>query len=190
MKIEYKVLTKQIFKLNDYQLSPISESSIEKIRIWRNEQMVVLRQKEEICPEDQVKYYRNVILPNFSDPRPKIILFELHHHKELIGYGGFVHISWEDKRAEISFLLSSALSKEIKVYQAHFFNYLEMIKSIGFNELKFNKLFTETYDIRPHHISTLEKAGFKLEGILRNHVLIEGNYINSLMHGMLISSDV
>jgi len=44
-------------------------------------------------------------------------------------------------------------------------------------------LFTETYDIRPRHVAILEMNGFKLEGRLIDHVLIDGKYIDALIHG-------
>jgi RimJ/RimL family protein N-acetyltransferase len=185
MKIKYEILSQESFALGEYRLDTILSGNMDKIRTWRNSQMAVLRQKKEISIEDQQKYFNEVILPSFKNPRPSIILFDFYISSKLIGYGGFVHISWEDKRAEVSFLLDPDIAKDLSLYQIHFLNFLELLKKIGFDHLNFNKLFTETYEIRPHHVSTLVKAGFQLEGTLRSHVNIDGKYVNSLIHGVL-----
>jgi hypothetical protein len=48
-------------------------------------------------------------------------------------------------------------------------------------------LFTETYDIRPLHISIIESAGFLREGVMHHHVRIDGHPVDSLIHGCLHS---
>jgi RimJ/RimL family protein N-acetyltransferase len=50
----------------------------------------------------------------------------------------------------------------------------------------FSRLFTETYDIRPHHVAVLEKVGFRLEGRLRKHIAVEGVVTDVLFHGLLL----
>ena len=59
------------------------------------------------------------------------------------------------------------------------------MKEVNFSILDFHKLFTETYSHRSFHISILEKAGFELEGMLRDHVIIEKKYFNSLIHSII-----
>ena len=57
-----------------------------------------------------------------------------------------------------------------------------MISKIVFEELKFKKLFAETYDIRPYHIEILEKFGFKEEKRIENSVEINGKNVCSVFH--------
>ena len=63
--------------------------------------------------------------------------------------------------------------------------FLVIIQQIAFESLKFNRIYTETFDMRPNHISILEKNGFKLEGRLRSHNNINGIFYDSLIHGVL-----
>jgi RimJ/RimL family protein N-acetyltransferase len=56
---------------------------------------------------------------------------------------------------------------------------------IAFEEIKFNKLTTETFDIRPITLDILNKNKFKLEGRLKKHVKIENHFYDSLLHGIL-----
>lgn len=181
----YNALSCQIFRILNFYLRPISITSMETIRQWRNAQMSVLRQKHDITSEMQTKYFHEVIKPNFTEIHPKQILFEYYDSDTLIGYGGLVHISWEDMRAEVSFLLDPILTINQTEYQDLFSIFLKMLKQVAFVDLRLNKIFTETYDIRPYHVEVLERSGFVLEGTLRNHVLIDGAYKDSLFHGAL-----
>ena len=181
----YKYLKKNIFESNKYKLLPIRSDDIFKIKDWRNQQLDILRQKKILTNEDQEKYYKKIILPSFSEKKPHLILFSFLLNNQLIGYGGFVHISWKDNRAEISFLLDTKRVKNEEIYENDFNTFLKMIKIIAFNEIGFNRIYSETFYIRPQHISILEKNGFELEGRLRQHVLISENYVDSLLHGFL-----
>ena len=135
--------------------------------------------------EDQLNYFQTEILPEFTEKKPKNILFSYLSNGELIGYGGLVHISWSDQRAELSFLLSpNAMDNKLE-YKSKFQNFLKMIKYIAFYELKINRIFTETFNIRDFHISVLEQSGFKFEGRLKQHIKINDGYVDSLIHGCL-----
>ena len=72
-----------------------------------------------------------------------------------------------------------------KLYKVYFTEFLNLIKIIVFRELKFMKIFTETYVNRDYHIGILEENGFKLEGILKKHVLQNSRFSDSYMHGLL-----
>jgi RimJ/RimL family protein N-acetyltransferase len=62
--------------------------------------------------------------------------------------------------------------------------YLELIKSVAFEELKFHKLFTYAFDIRPHLYPALEKAGLKEEARLKNHVFFDNNWKDVIIHSI------
>ncbi|WP_394992724.1 GNAT family N-acetyltransferase [Emticicia sp.] len=184
---QYKCLEKQRFDLNEFSLIPIRSEDILKIRVWRNDQMKILRQNEYITEEKQIAYYENQIVPNFNSEHPKQLLFSYFKNNELIGYGGLVHFSWLDKRAEISFLLNTKFINDSKIHDLYFENYLHLIQKVAFEDLKLNRLHTEVYDTRQHHVDILENCGFILEGRLRNHIFIDERMVDSLLHGKLKS---
>ncbi len=185
---DYKCLIRNKFKINQYQLIPLREEDIYKIKKWRNEQMDVLRQKRVLTNADQGKYFKDYVLPNFSEEYPTMILFSfLDENNNLIGYGGLTNIDWESKRAEISFLVDTSRITDKEIYRSDFGSFLKMIKQVAFDDLKFNRLFTETYDIRPLHISILEENNLRAEGRMKEHVYINGSYVDSLLHGCLKS---
>ncbi|MBJ6109870.1 GNAT family N-acetyltransferase [Hymenobacter sp. BT523] len=182
----YRPLPAADYRWNDYQLIPIRYEDRESIRAWRNAQLPVLRQAAPLTAEQQEAYFQRVVLPLFEQERPGQLLFSLLHAGQLIAYGGLVHISWPDLRAEVSFLVDPVRAADAATYRQDFLAHLRLLGRVAFEGLKFNRLFTETYDIRPAHVAILEEAGFRLEGRLRQHVqLAPGTFADSLMHGQL-----
>ncbi len=181
----YKPLPHARFEQGAFALVPIRPVDIEQVRQWRNEQMPVLRQRQPISEEQQRTYFDRHIWPTFALDTPPQLLFSYLKNNELIGYGGLVHLNWPDQRAEISFLVNTAATHDIPTYQALFRTYLTLVQRVAFEALGFNRLFTETYDIRPDHIAVIEEIGFQLEGRMRQHVRIDGQFVDSLIHGKL-----
>ena len=166
-----------------YTITTIQPEDIERIRLWRNDQLEILRQTDIISQQQQIDYFDMHIWPSMESPVPKNILVGFFYENCLIGYGGLVHISWQNLRAEISFLLDSKRVSNKDIYSSDFYNFLKLIKRLAFDYLSFNRLFVETYDIRPLHISILESSGFFREGCLRKHVRINELWVDSLIHG-------
>lgn len=134
---------------------------------------------------DQENYYRYTVRPTFTQEQPKIILFSFLQQDTCIGYGGFTNIDWESRRFELSFLVDPVIYQDQAQYAVSFSAFITLIKQVAFEDLHFNRIFTETYDIRPNHISILEKNNFRLEGRMRQHVIINQEFVDSLLHGFL-----
>lgn len=183
--MKYNCLKCNSFVDGEFEIRPISINDIEQIRFWRNMQMDVLRQKRVITSSEQIVYFNDILLPLLTQEFPEQIIFSYFKSNILIGYGGLVHLSWEDKRAELSFLLDPEFVRLENLYEEYFLTFINFMKEVSFKELDFHKLFTETYSHRSFHISILEKAGFEMEGILRDHIIIEKKYFNSLIHSII-----
>ena len=187
---KYSFLASNKFCLDEYCLIPLMEQEMELIRKWRNEQIDYLRQNKPLTKDEQSKYYHQVIKKSFYEKKPKIILFSFLINNACIGYGGFVHIDWDSKKAELSFILDTNRTKEPRIYKKEFSIFLKIILNIGFKQILFNKIFTETFDIRPDTILILEKTGFVLENKLLSKNYINDSYVDSLFHRVLISDYV
>lgn len=181
----YKCLENNVIHKESYSIQPYREDDLLKILSWRNEQIEVLRQSKVLTVEDQIKYYKDFIIPSFANKATKIILFSFLENKKCIGYGGLTNIDWPSKRAEISFLLETNRSHNKDIYSKDFSTFLALLKEVAFDQLRFNRLFTETYSFRKHHIRILEDNGFQLEGTLKKHTYFNGQYIDSIIHGYL-----
>jgi RimJ/RimL family protein N-acetyltransferase len=178
----YRCLKLQEIVSDQFALKTIQDDDIEDVRRWRNDQIDVLRQPEPISSVQQKRYFEQSIWPAMELENPENILLTFFENKKRIGYGGLVHIVWEHRRAEVSFLLDTAISRNVEERARYFSAYLKIIKDFAFNNLALDKLTTETYDIRPDYIQVLEENDFELEGRLRRHVVINEKYIDSVCH--------
>ena len=181
----YRILPKKEIVHNGLIARTVSLEDIEFIRKCRNSQKEILRQNKNIEADEQLRYYKEVVWSQLNFENPNLILLSLFRNKQIIGYGGLVHISWENKRAEVSFVVSEDIRNDKNLYESTFSDFLTIIKKISFESLNLSRIYTETFDIRPLHISILEKNGFNLEGRLISHVIINSDEIDSLMHGCL-----
>lgn len=183
--IAYACMPRPILSLGSLWVQAVQEYYIEDIRQWRNAQMNILRQSTLITPDEQKNYFQKHIWPDMSSLHPKNILLAYMEDDHFIGYGGLVHIAWEHLRAEVSFLLSPPLRNSQDNYSRYFSIFLQLLKELAFKDIGMERLFTETYAIRTHHISVLESVGFSREGLLKNHVKIEGKSVDSIIHGCI-----
>tara|TARA_B110000438_G_C15772830_1_gene632713 strand:- start:83 stop:643 length:561 start_codon:yes stop_codon:yes gene_type:complete len=178
----YKIISKKKFQVQSYSIDVIQKENIEQIRIWRNDQIDILRQKKHITSSEQIKYFKNNVWPEMYLKYPEKILMNFNKNKELIGYGGLVNISWKNKKAELSFLLSSTRCNNEKIYDKDFTVFLKLIKKLAFEYLNFESLFSETYNIRPKHINILENNSFIQRKIIKKNIKIKGKLIDSIFH--------
>ena len=60
--------------------------------------------------------------------------------------------------------------------------YLKLIENVSFKILKLNKIYIYAFDIRPHLYSIIESNGFSFEAKLKNHVRIEKQFLDVIIH--------
>ncbi|MEQ9606155.1 MAG: GNAT family N-acetyltransferase [Kiloniellaceae bacterium] len=181
----YRCMPRAEIAAGRYAVRAVEPPHIEAIRQWRNAQIDVLRQAQPISPQQQTAYYAREIWPDKAVPEPRNILLLYLEDGRPIGYGGLVHIAWEHRRAEVSFLLDPAVARADAELAALFAQFLALMKTLAFEDLGLARLHTETYALRLVHIATLEACGFRREGCLRGHVWIDGRPVDSLLHGCL-----
>ncbi len=162
-----------------YAFVPLRQEDMEQIRLWRNSQTAILRQNHPLSQAEQTSYFTTVILPSFSEKQPRQILFTILHNEQLLGYGGLVHIDWQARQAEVSFLLDTAIKEASRPFKECFLQFLHVIKEIAFTELKLHKLTAECYYSRYELMADLTSFGFEKEGIIYDHVLKNGSFYNS-----------
>ena len=182
-KRKYGFLASNKYCSNKYCLVPLREQDMESIRKWRNEQIDYLRQNKPLTKDEHSNYYHQVIKKSFYEKKPEMILFSFMLKNNCIGYGGFVQIDWNLKRAELSFILDTERAKKIKIYQKEFRIFLGLILRLNLEQIKFKTIFTETYDIRPVHIKILENSGFKrIKRMSSSKKIINGEIVDFVFH--------
>ncbi|GID07532.1 GNAT family N-acetyltransferase [Pseudomonas sp. 008] len=183
--VRYLVMPNPYLSDGVLDIRAVQPTDIHAIRQWRNAQMDVLRQTALISPEEQERYFAEHVWSQIASSEPSQILLAIESAGVLIGYGGLVHISWPNRRAEVSFLLTPDLEKKSEELIAFFSRFLDLMKQLAFEDLGLRRLCTETFAHRTRHIATLEASGFRCEGRLREHVLIGGKPMDSFTHGAL-----
>lgn len=178
----YICLTQQEYTLGDYSIVPLRYEDRFLIMKWRNEQIYHLRQARPLTEEDQQRYFDNVVSKLYDTPKPDQILFSYLEKGVCIGYGGLVHINWNDRNAEISFIMDTQLESEH--FQKHWSNWLTMLKEVAFDDLGLHKIYTYAFDLRPHLYSALENNGFTREATLKEHCLFQGEFKDVVIHSI------
>ncbi len=177
---QYKCLEKQRFEIGEFSLVPIRNEDQLLIMKWRNDQIYHLRQAKPLTEIDQKNYFDNVIAKLFEQEKPNQLLFSFLKNGKCIGYGGLVHINWIDYNAEISFIMDTDFEKDF--FEIIWNNYLSLIQKVAFEQIKFHKIFTYAYDLRPHLYTILLKNNFVEEARLKEHCYFEGEFIDVLIH--------
>jgi hypothetical protein len=169
---------------NNLRFRPILFKDLECIRTWRNSQKIYLRQQKDLSRNNQAKYWNDVILPSFDQLEPNQLLFCLEDFKKnkLLGYGGLVHINWNKKFAESSFLADTCYDNNSEEYQELFTVYLDFLMLCA-KELNFLCIYSETYSFRVKHIEILEKYGYIQYGYLNKIKNLDNH---SLLHQFFI----
>ena len=164
---------------------PVDESDLVELMRWRNEQQAVLRQQEALTLAHQQRWFAAVVEPSYQQPRPRALQVVSLNGDTRVAYGGLTNIEWVSRRAELSFLVSTELTDPIDRYAAEFRRFLEWTAAFCFDELGFNRIFTETWAFRNDHMGILEGFGFVFEGRMRHHVAKDGRVHDALLHGLL-----
>ena len=170
-----------------YELTSIRTEDAETIMTWRNEQMSALRQSAPLTPSEQKNYFDNVVKPSLSQKQPNLILLRFTFENSLIGYGGLVHIDWENQRAEVSFLLDTERGKDTFQYGRDCSVFLNLLMRCAFDTLDLNKIYTYSYSHRSFHVNAVEASGFRRDGVLRQDTKVNGEWVNAVIASCLKS---
>lgn len=165
-----------------YNLIPIRDADKYLIMEWRNEQIDILRQKEPLTVEMQEAYFRLVVEREFELEKPSQLLFSFLENDILVGYGGLVHIDWDSRNAEISFITKTNRNVNPNRFKEDWKQYLKILKELVESQLGFIKIYTYAYDIRPRLFEVLLESEFYEEARLKNHVQINDKMQDVLIH--------
>ena len=150
---------------------------------WRNEQIYHLRQNKLLTEEDQEIYYEKSVKKSFYSSEPKLILFSFLKNDQLMGYGGLVHINWEKKEGEISFLMNTEIESDY--FGLFWTSFLKIIEEVSFTYLNFTKIFTYSYSIRKNLYDILKREKYILEKIIPNSIIINKKSFDIKIHSKL-----
>ncbi len=91
---------------------------------------------------------------------------------KLIGNCGFFHMEWRHRAAEVGIMIG-AKAVWNKGYGTET---MQLLLHYGFETLNLNRIYLRVYSINPRAVRAYEKAGFVLEGTMREGVFKNGKY--------------
>jgi UDP-4-amino-4,6-dideoxy-N-acetyl-beta-L-altrosamine N-acetyltransferase len=163
-------------------LTKPSKEDMPKLLEWRNDpsNRRYFREYRETNLEDQLNWYKNVMM---KDPTwHHFMVKPISNPDKTIGIVLLNHIHPIYRTGEFGITLGDPEYRG-KGYGKDML--LTLIK-YGFDQLNLNRIWCEVYS-NNESIHLYRKIGFKDEGILRQHVFKDGEYLDSYMLGMLKS---
>jgi hypothetical protein len=108
-----------------------------------------------------------VVSKLFDQDRPSQLLFSYIYNNKCIGYGGLVHINWEDKNAEVSFLMDTNNIESLE--KEHWVIFLKLIEcaiafaliSSAFTSVMVKVLKNSALDLNPSLMSSALRRAVK-----------------------------
>lgn len=183
--LQYKALSKQVFTSGDCSIVPIRMIDRMSIMKWRNEQLYHLRQKSPLTEAQQDDYFKHVVLPQFDEQTPPQLLFSYLEKDSCLGYGGLVHIDWHLKEAEISFIMDTSLEQQY--FSFHWTRYLSLLEKTAFTDLRFHRIFTYAFDLRPKLYEVMESNGYTRKEEGSHDAKKADKYSKVIIHEKLMS---
>ena len=168
-------MEKKYFKA--VELNHLDDSVIDQIRIWRNADFVRKQSfsKDEITQEQHRKYIEKLK----NDPDKGIFVFYLDDEP-------FAVYNYNINRLNNSVLISFYLTNEDYQYLGYGTIMSYYTLQINFNIFNVNKQCGEIIDTNRKLIASLKKEDITvIEGILRDHIIIDGKYHDVYLTGLL-----
>lgn len=149
---------------------------------WRNnpDNRKYYREYKESNIEDQILWYENIMM---KDPSwHHFVVKPIDNPNKVIGVVLLNHIHYVYRTGEFGITLGDPEYRG-KGYGKDML--ITLIK-YGFEQLNLNRIWCEVYS-NNESVHLYRKIGFKDEGVLRQHVYKDGQYLDSYMLGMLKS---
>lgn len=110
----------------------------------------------------------------------KDFIIELKEAEKPIGFAGYINIDWINRKAE-PFI---AIGEENVWGKGYGTEVVRALLDFGFNEMGLNRMYGFMLDFNQRALKMDLKAGFKKEGLLKEDVLIHGEFHDRIMLGI------
>lgn len=165
-------------------LRPVEKTDIPKLYIWTNDYEGVLQFLTSRYPnllEDEEAWYENQRKNKKTDVVFAIVRSDTN---ECIGIMGLHRIDYISGTAVTGSFIGEACNRskgyatEAKMLVLHY----------AFNILNLRKICSHVFATNPRSIRALEKSGYTLEGILKEHRFVNGSYVDEHMFAVFRGS--
>ena len=183
----YRILKGYTSEFRGYEISSIRMEDSEPIMNWRNEQMAYLKQPKALSRDNQITYFNEIVKAQFSGTHPDPILFRFTLQNKLIGYASFSNTDWANLHTRAFFLLDTERTKDKFQYGRDCSIILNLLMRVAFTILNLNKISTYSFNNRGFHFHAVEASGFQREGVLRQQIKKDGNWLDVIVASCLSS---
>lgn len=163
-------------------LSAIERSDLKQLMDWRNntEFNKHFREYRQLNSDMQLKWYEEKVMGD-----PSTMMFAVHRKDSgtLIGCCGLVYINWVYRHADLSLYIGGNDAYIDSLGYAY--ESCQLLVDYAFKNLGLNKVWTEIYDFDSKKRQLLGRAGFKVDGRLRENYFYNGRFHDSYIYSML-----
>jgi ribosomal-protein-alanine N-acetyltransferase len=172
--MEVKKLIKELLLTERLSLRKMKETdSPQLFKIWSNPEVTRYMNIENFSNEDQAKEIIRYLSELASQNKAIRYTIILKNTNQIIGTCGFNMIDFENAKAEIGYDIDSTYWGNGYGREA-----VSCLLDYAFEHLKFMRVEAKVEPENVHSINLLEKAGFTLEGTLRNSEKSKGEFID------------
>lgn len=161
------------------RLEPLAAAHLADTRKWANDRELnadILRVLP-VSEYSQQRWYEELC----RDSGRMVFAVHLLADDAHIGNCGFYHLDHLHRRAEL-WLLIGEKSCHGKGYGREI---VRLMLDFGFESLNLNRVFLHVREDHAAAVRLYESAGFKNEGVLRNHYFLQGKYVNVRLMSIL-----
>ncbi|MFB5677419.1 GNAT family N-acetyltransferase [Paenibacillus terreus] len=158
-------------------LRPFETEDIKELHRWSNDPVSLLMVGRVPQTYEQTAQHVEKKRKNGD-----ILLAIENEQNRLVGWIFLKDIEHEHGRAGIGILLAPEARGQGYGKPA-----MEQMIDLGFYQLRLNKIYLTTRGTNEHAIALYKKIGFVVEGQLRNHAYVNGQYYDTYFMGLLKS---
>jgi diamine N-acetyltransferase len=155
------------------RLRAVERSDLPKFHEWLNDPEVTrgLAMYLPLSMGDEEKWFERVTQ---AEPDQRALAIEVKDRQtwRLVGNAGLFNLEWNNRSAEFGIFIGDK-SRWDKGYGTEA---LELILRHGFDTLNLHRIYLRVYASNPRARRSYEKAGFVLEGSMREAVFRRGKY--------------
>lgn len=166
------------------RLRAVERSDLPKFHEWMNDPQVTegLFRFLPVSMAEEEKWFEGV-LQREAEQRPMAIEIREGEEWQLAGNTGLFNIDWISRSAEFGIFIGD----KARWNKGYGTETLQLILQHGFNTLNLNRIFLRVFATNPRARRSYEKAGFVLEGTLRQAIYRRGKYIDMEVMSVLRS---
>lgn len=163
-------------------LVPLAAEHLDATRKWANDPYLMQRilRVTAVSEQDQQRWFERL------QDDPSRVVFAVLFREEHVGNVGLYDIDTLHGRAMFWIMLGEAGARGVGLGSEA----IRLMLAYGFHELGLHKIYLHVGVDNVPALRIYDKMGFVQEGILRQHFLINGHYVDAMMMSLLRSEYV